>query len=235
MVRPSSGKGNALADIFEEVESDLRAERMRALLLRYGKLVLAAVVLVVLGVAAWQGMARWRARQMARVAMEYFAAAQEAQATTPAGAENAQAEADFARLAGNNTPAGYRTLARLRAAALAADTGQQKLALTLWQEVAGDSDADPLLRGLGRLLWTTHQIGEVKSAATAKPLEAELQPLLTADNPWRPMAEETAALIAMAKGDKPAAQKTLTELSGDPMAPEGVRRRAAALLARLSE
>ncbi len=224
-----------MVDIFEEVEQDLRAERLRAALLRYGKFLLAAAFLAVLAVAAWQGLAWWRARQAARVAMEYFAAERAAQATPPAGSANAKAEADFARLAGNDTPAGYRTLARLRAAALAADAGQQKLALALWQELARDPGADPLLQGLGRLLWVTHQIDGVKSAAAAKPLEAELQPLLAADSPWRPMAEEAAALIAIATGDKAGAGKILTTLSGDPTAPQGARQRAAALLARISE
>jgi hypothetical protein len=224
-----------LADIFEEVEQDLRAERVRALLLRYGKFLVAAAVIAVLAVAGWQGLAWWRARRDQRVATAYFAAEQAAQATSPAASGNAKAEADFARLAGKNTPAGYRTLARLRAAALAAEGGQQKLALTLWQEVAQDPDADPLLRGLSRLLWVTHQIDGAKSAAAAKPLEAELQPLLAPDNPWRPMAEEASALIAMASGDTKGAEKTLKELSGDPSAPAGTRRRAAALLARLSE
>lgn len=224
-----------MADIFEEVEADLRAERMRALALRYGKFAAAAAVAVVVGVAAWQGMAWLQARRQRTVAMAYFAAAQEAVTSTPAGSGNAKAEADFARLAGNDTPAGYRTLARLRAAALAADAGQQKLALALWQELARDPGADPLLQGLGRLLWVTHQIDGVKSAAAAKPLEAELQPLLAADSPWRPMAEEAAALIAIATGDKAGAGKILTTLSGDPTAPQGARQRAAALLARISE
>jgi len=224
-----------LVDIFEEVEADLRAERMRALALRYGKFAAAAAVAVALGVAAWEGMAWQQARRQRSVAMAYFTAAQEAVAATPAGSGNAKAEADFARLAGNDTPAGYRTLARLRAAALATDAGQNKLALTLWQEVANDRDADPLLAGLARLLSVTHRIDGVRTEAEAKPLEAELQPLLAAGNPWRPMAEEAEALIDIASGDKPAAEKTLTDLSGDPGTPQGVRGRAAALLARLSE
>lgn len=233
---PASGKGSELADIFEEVESDLRAERMRALLQRYGKFVLAAAIIVILAVAGWQGLLWLRARQAARVAMEYFTAEQAAQATPAGGAGgNPKAEADFAALAGKNTPAGYRTLARLRAAALAAQGGQQTLALKLWKEVADDPEADPLLQGLGRLLWVRGQIDGVKSAAQAKPLQVELAPLLAADDPWRPMAEEASALIAMEAGDKAGAHKTLTNLSGDPAAPQGVRERASALLARLSE
>ena len=224
-----------MADIFEEVEADLRSERMRALLLRYGKFLVAAAVVVVLGVAAWQGFAWLKERHQRQVATAFFAAQQAAGPSGATGAANAKALADFSALAGNNTPAGYRVLARLRAAALAMRAGQKKLALTLWQEVAKDPGADPLLAGLGRLLWVTAQVDGVKTAADAKPLQVELQPLLEARSAWRPMAEETAALIAMAERDKVAARKTLTELAGDPSAPQGLRSRAAALLARLTE
>jgi hypothetical protein len=224
-----------LADIFEEVEADLRAERVRGLLLRYGKLLAAAAIVVVLAAVAWQGAAWWRDRQLRNVATAYFAAVQKAGAVNPAAGGNAKAETDFARLAGNNTPAGYRSLARLRAAALAAEGGQTKRALALWQELAQDPNADPLLAGLGRLLWVTHQIDGLKPGSDAGPLEAELQPLLAAGNAWQPMAKEAVALIAIARGDKAAAKKALTELSGDPNAPQGLRARAGALLARLSE
>jgi hypothetical protein len=224
-----------LADIFEEVAADLRAERARTLLLRYGKFLAAAAIGVVIAAGAWQGLAWWRARQLRTVATAYFAAMQVAGAANPAGGANAKAEADFARLTGNNTPAGYRSLARLRAAALAAQGGQTKLALTLWQDLAHDPNADPLLAGLARLLWVTHQIDALKPGSNAGPLEAELRPLLAAGDPWQPMAREAVALIAIARGDKAAAKKALTELSGDPSAPQGLRARAGALLARLAE
>lgn len=227
-----------MVDIFEEVEADLRAERMRGLLLRYGKVVAAAAIVVGVGILVWQGTVWWQSRQQSHVAAAYFAAVQQLGGTNPAGNEAAgspKAEAALARLAGNNTPAGYRTLARLRAAALAAGNGQQTLALSLWQEVARDPGAGPLFSGLGRLLWVTHQIDGVKPGGNVEQLEAELQPLLAAGNPWRPIAEETEALIALAKGDQAAAKKTLGMLQNDPAAPQGVRARAGALLVQLSE
>lgn len=227
-----------LVDIFEEVEADLRAERMRGLLLRYGRVVAAAAIVVGVGILAWQGTVWWQSRQQSHVAAAYFAAVQQLGGGNPAGdgaAGSAKAEAALTALAGNNTPAGYRTLARLRAAAAAAGSGQQKLALSLWQEVAHDPGAGPLFSGLGRLLWVMHQIDGVKPGGNAQPLEAELQPLLAGDNPWRPIAEETQALIAMARGDKAAAKKTLGVLRNDPAAPQGVRARAGALLVQLSE
>lgn len=227
-----------MVDIFEEVEADLRAERMRGLLLRYGRLVGAAAIVVGLGILAWQGLLWWQARQQRHVAAVYFAAVQELGGVNPAGNSaggSAKAEAALAQLSGNNTPAGYRTLARLRTAALAAGNGQQKLALSLWQEVAKDRAAGPLFAGLARLLWVTHQIDAVKPGGNVQPLEAELKPLLAPDDPWRPVAEEATALIALAQGDKAAATKTLTELQSDPGAPQGLRTRAGALLVQLSE
>jgi hypothetical protein len=44
-----------VVDIFDEVSDDLRTERAARLFRRYGLLVLAAAVLVLLGVAAQQG------------------------------------------------------------------------------------------------------------------------------------------------------------------------------------
>ncbi|MGH7100862.1 MAG: tetratricopeptide repeat protein [Acetobacteraceae bacterium] len=227
-----------MVDIFEEVEADLRAERMRGLLLRYGKVVAAAAIVAGIGILAWQGTVWWQSRQQSRVAAAYFAAVQLEGGVNPAGNDaggSAKAEAAFAQLAGNSTPVGYRTLAQLRAAALAIGNGQQKLALSLWQEITNDPRAGPLFSGLGRLLWVMHQIDEVKPGGNTQPLEAELRPLLAADSPWRAVAEETQALIAMARGDKAAARKTLGALRSDPAAPQEVRARAGALLVQLSE
>ncbi len=227
-----------MVDIFEEVEADLRAERMRGLLLRYGRVAGAAAVVVGLGILGWQGTVWWQLRHQRQAATAYFAAVQELGGANPAGdaaGGSAQAEAAFARLSGTNTPEGYRTLARLRAAQLAAGNGQQDRALSLWQEVVKDPAAGPLFAGLARLLWVSHQIDAVKPGSNVEPLQAELQPLLAAGEPWRPMAEEATALIAMARGDKAAASKTLADLRSDPGAPQGVRARAAALLVQLSE
>ncbi len=59
-----------VADIFDEVNEDLRAERAQALLKRYGVLLLAAMLLVVAGAAAWQGWRWWRGKQDMAVATE---------------------------------------------------------------------------------------------------------------------------------------------------------------------
>lgn len=226
-----------MPDIFDEVDADLRSERMRAELLRYGKFVGVAAIVVAIGILVWQGL-MWRDRRNEQhVASAYYAAM--AAAETPPGTAageasgEAKAEAALARLTGKSTPVGYRTLARLNAAALAAKSGNLKLALTLWQEIVTDKTVNFLYQDLARLLWVTHQIATVKPGSNVQPLLAELAPLLTPEDTWRPLAEEAKALIALAQNDKKAARSALMAIVNDPTVPQGLHERATALLAQL--
>ena len=44
-----------MADIFQEVDEEVRREQLKKLWERYGNLIIAACVLVVVGVGAWRG------------------------------------------------------------------------------------------------------------------------------------------------------------------------------------
>ena len=221
-----------MADIFDEVSEDLRAERAKRLAVRYGGWVLVAALLIVAGVAGWQV---WQAREAARsaaVAGRYLTALR-ASGEAPPGAEppdRAKAAAELASLA-DAAPAGYRTLARLRLAALRAETNDAPAALALWDQVAADAAADPLLRDLAGLLWAQHQVDAGDPAA----IEARLRPLMGPNNPWRSLAQETEALLALRLGRADQARQAFRHLSADLAAPAGVRARAEALLTRLGE
>jgi hypothetical protein len=220
-----------VADIFDEVEEDLRAERARSLLARYGGVLAGLALLVVLGAAGLQGWRWWEAREGAAAAERYLAAdrAAEVPETTPAanrGAEYKAAAERFGAVAAA-APAGYRTLARLRAAALEAEAGERDAALAQWDAAARDHASDPLYRDLASLMWALHALDGGDPAA----IEARLAPL--ADGPWRASAEEIRALAALKRGETEAAKQRLTALAGDPQAPQGVRERASRLLAGL--
>ena len=183
MVRPAAGPNGAestVVDIFDEVEEELRAERTQRLLKKYGGAMVAAAVLVVAAVGAWQGWRWWEARHDLAVAGQYLTAMSVADSAANDKAMQQQALAEFDRVA-SAAPAGYRTLARLRAAALKAQTGDIAGATRLWDAVATDSSAAPLLRDLASLLWAEHQID------TGDPglLEARLKALAAPDNAWR--------------------------------------------------
>jgi hypothetical protein len=216
-----------VVDIFDEIDEELRADRARAVLRRYGGLIVAAALLVIAGVAGWQAWRWYQAKQDMLAAQKFIAAMTLADSADAASRKTAIA--DFNAIAASAPADGYRTLARLRAAALDAQSGSLPAALALWNDIAADQDADPLLRDLATLLWAQHQID------TGDPslLAARLKPLAAPDNAWRPLAEEQLALLDLRQGKTAAAKTTLIRLAQDLTAPVGVRGRAADLLARL--
>lgn len=217
-----------MVDIFDEVEEELRAERARVLLKKYGGLMIAAAVLVVAGVGAWQGWRWWEARHDMAVAGQYLTAMSTADAAGTDKAKQQQALAAFEHVS-NTAPAGYRTLARLRAAALMAQSGNVAGATKLWDAVAADGSAQPLLRQLASLLWAQHLI----DSADPGVLQGRLTPLTSPDNAWHALAKEQLAVLDLRLNKKDAARTELRQVAQDVTAPEGARGRAAALLAQL--
>jgi len=223
--------GRRVADIFDEVSEDLRADRARQLLQRYGYLLIIAAALVVAGVGGWKW---WQAKQRSdreAVAAAFIAASREASAPldTPSPAR-ADALDAFTRMAANG-PGGYRTLARLRAAVLKVSAGDLPGALALWDQVSADVDAEPQLRDLANLLWVQHQVDAGDPAA----VQGRLAPLIAPGNPWRPLALECQAWLLLRTGDQDGARAILHGLVSDRTAPDGVRARAGGLLTQLGE
>ena len=223
-----------MADIFDEVNEDLRAERAKQFALRYGWLLALVALLLVAGVGGWQGWHWYQGRQVNDVAAAYLRAMRDAGGPAPTDGQptpaRAAAMAEFDRLA-STAPEGYRSLARLRSAALHASSGDLPGALAAWDKLAADTAAEPLLRDLANLMWVQHQVDAGDPAA----VEGRLQPLIAPGNPWRPFALENQAWLAIRTGRTDQARDTLRQLAADPTAPDGVRGRVSGLLARLGE
>ena len=227
--------GLVVADIFDEIRDDLRAERAQYLLRRYGVLLVVLLVVAIAGVAGWQAW-RWRqARQTEQVATTFLDAMRKSDSVPAAAGSVAspardQAAAEFATIASSG-PEGYRTLARLREAALRVAAGDSPAALQLWDQIGADTAADPLLRDLAALLWAQNQVDHGDPEA----IESHLAGLVGTGNPWRPLGQETQALLSLRTGQDGRARDLLKQLNADPGAPDGVRARAGALLSRLGD
>lgn len=220
-----------MADIFDEVNEELRAERAQKLLQRYGFLLVVAAVLVVVAVGGWQAW-RWKQRgEREAVATTFLSAMQGAR--TPLGTPTparAEALAAFSRIAAEG-PYGYRGLARLQEAALKVAAGDLPGALALWDKVSADTDADPQLRSVADLLWVQHQVDAGDPAA----VQGRLARLVAPGSPWRPLGLEAQALLLLRTGDKDRAVGILQELVTMPGALPGVRARAAGMLTLLGQ
>ena len=218
MSAPFSRRGWLLSDIFDEVDEELRAERAQKLWQRYGGLVTGVLLLVIGGVAGWQGWQWWQTRQTLQASASYM---EIQRATEAQGADYGAMAGRFEALAAT-APTGYRTLARLRAAALRAETGQVAEARAIWDAIAADTAADPLYRDLASLLWALHGVDTADPAQ----LNARLAPLAQPGGAWRASAREAQALVALRQGNTQQARDTLRALANDTTAPQGVRDRA---------
>jgi hypothetical protein len=212
-----------VADIFQEVDEEVRREQLKRIWERYGILIIALAVLVVLGVAGYRGYQYWIDKQAAAASAQF-----EQAATLSEQGKHAEAQAAFAKIAGE-APAGYRTLARLRAAAELSKT-DPKAAVGAYDAIATDGavgqgfqDAAALRAGL--LLVDTAPLDEMR-----RRLEALAEP----SRPFRHSAREMLALSAWRNGDAAAAKKYIEQVSSDAETPQGVRSRVEVLSALIA-
>jgi hypothetical protein len=212
-------------DIFDEVEEDLRAERAKKLAQRWGGVALGVALVAIAATAGVQGWRWYQAREASAAAATYLNLHRAAELQ---GADLAAAGSGFAALA-REAPAGYQTLARLRAAALKAETGDLPGALALWEQVASDTAADALYRDLATLMTVSHALDTGDPALLA----ARIAPLTAEGNPWRASAREAQALVALRRGETAEARRILEALAADQAAPSGLRERAQRVAAGL--
>ena len=130
-----------MADIFHEVDEEVRRERLQKLWDRYSIYIIALAVLIVAAIGGWRGYEYWEAKKAAAAG----AAFESALSLSEAG-KHAEAEAAFAKVA-TEAPAGYRMLARLRAAAELAQTKRAD-AVKAYDELAADTSLGATLQDL---------------------------------------------------------------------------------------
>lgn len=220
-----------MVDIFDEVAEDLRHERALKLAKRYGGLLILAAVLVLAGVAGQEYWQSHKATQANKAAAQYLALTQPmdqptAPITPDAAKETAQKLQDFA----DTAPETYKTLARLRAAALYAGAGETDKAAALWTRIGADEAAPSLMRDDANLLYAQHELGTAKDSD----LLARLQPMVQAQNPYHGLARELQALVYLHEGNQGMAKSLFSQVQADPSVPSGTRSRAQAMLAKLN-
>jgi hypothetical protein len=207
-----------VADIFQEVDEEVRREQLKKLWQRYGNYIVAACIVVVLAVGGWRGYEWWQARRAAE-----SGAAFEQAVTLAASGKHEEAEAAFAKLATDGT-AGYRVLARLREAAQIART-DPKAAVKAYEDVAADGSIDQVMRDFAALRAAYLQV----DTSSYGDLKAALEPLTTGNRPFRHSARELLALSAWKAGDTAAARQWTDMILTDPQTPPGTRSRAEVL------
>lgn len=213
-----------MADIFREIDEDLRRENFARLWARYGTYLIAFLVLVVLGTAAVVGWRQYQDSQRRAEGVRYAAAA----ALVQQG-KTAEAAAAFAAIT-HETSSSRAMLASFEEAGLRAKLGKPDAALAIYNRLAADGELDSAYRDLANLLAARTMLG---LSGDPKAVVARLKPLTDAENPWHASALEMTALADLKAGDRAAARGLYQKLADDLTASAGVRGRAAEMAAAL--
>ena len=208
-----------MADIFHEVDEEVRRERLKKLWDKYGLYVLALVVLFVVAIAGWRG---WEYYQKQRAA-EFGSQFEAASALAEAGKLD-DAQKDFAKIAADGT-SGYRVLARLREAE-AAIPRDRAAAVSQFDAIAADASLNVRFRDLaavraGLLLVDTAPLAD---------MEKRLEAAAGAQRPYRHSARELLALSAFRANNPQALQRWSALIASDQESPAQMRGRVEALL-----
>jgi len=208
-----------MADIFREVDEDVRRDELLGYWRRYGKYAVAVAVVFVLSVAGFTFLKQYNERQRLAAGDAFQVAEGLARAGKPVEAAGA-----FQTLA-DTYGGGYGQLARVRAARAQVAAGDRDGAVRAFDAIAADAEVDAFLRDLARLEAAALLVDAGDPAA----VRARLEPLLAEGQPLRPLARELQALLALRQGDRTAAGAIYRELAADAHAGPGLRVRAAEL------
>jgi hypothetical protein len=209
-----------LADIFHEVDEEVRRDQLKKLWERHGGLAIALAVLIVIGVGGWRGYEYWQAKQAAQAG----AAFEQALSLSEEG-KHQEAEAAFAKVA-TQSSSGYRVLARLSAAAELAQR-DSKAAVAEYDKIAAESSLDAKLKDLAALRAGFLLV----DSAPLDEMTRRLEPLAGPDGPYRHSARELLALSAWRAGDMAAARRWSEQIMGDADTPASLRSRIEMLMA----
>jgi hypothetical protein len=211
-----------LSDIFSEVDEEVRKDAYKQLWQRYGRHALAAVAVLLVAAAAYTGWQEWERRQAQERAQAFADTLDLA-----ASGQEAEAIARFADMAAESD--GYGILAALEEAKLRRRSGDVGGAIEIYDGIAANQEVGRTYRDLATVLSVMLQVDEGDPAA----LDARLQPLATTGEPYRFLALELSALIALRDGRKEDAQQIYSGLADDATAPQSLRARAAEMASAL--
>jgi hypothetical protein len=211
--------------LLREIDEELRQEHYSKLWKKYGNYVIAVAVILIAGVAGYQGWQAWDIKSRMEQSDQFQAA------MTLKGDGDLEASRNaFAELAADGG-AGYATLARFQEAAILDSSGDRPGAIAAYRELSADDGVAENYRNLALVLGAYLEVDDADTAA----LSERLAPLTAADQPWRFSALEITAMAAQRSGDSAKAREIFERLTNDAAAPNGVRSRAAEMLAVLGK
>jgi hypothetical protein len=201
---------------FREVDDELRRDEALAVWRRYGKAIVAAVVLGLVALAGYLWWLSHRENQAAEQGVRY------SEALDHLGANNPAAAAPILDELAKNGGTGYGTLSRFLQADIALQKNNLTDAAKIFGEVASDASVDEPLRNLALLRQTAAEYDSLKPQVVID----RLRPLAVKGGPWFGSAGEMTAVAHLRMGRRDLAGRVFGEIASDQNVPASLRERA---------
>ena len=201
---------------YREVDEELRREQLTTTWKRYGKWMVAGVLLFLAGLAGflyWQQERQAQAGKQGEQLSALFEEIQQGKTKGAAGKLDA--------LAAEGGP-GYRAAALLTKADLAVTEGNEAAAVAAFRQVAQDEEVAAPWRELALIRQTSVEYDKIPPATVIQ----RLQPLAVAGNPWFGSAGELVAVAHLRQQKPQQAAAIFAAMAKDEGLPESIRSRA---------
>ena len=209
-----------MTDVFEEVEEELRSERLKRLARNWLPILGGILLVALIAALSWWGWQSFQTSRANDASVAYQRGLEALQAGDSAGAETAFGEAVEK---GN---AAYKALALQQRAGIAAAANRIPDAIALFDEAAKAS-GDAILRDTATYKAALLMLD---NGATLEQIEAKLAPLTKEGRPLVPFAQEALGLARL-QFNKPAeAREVLVLLTLGQDVPDSIRQRAQAAI-----
>lgn len=203
-----------------EVNEELRSDQMKNIWARFGSVIVAIAVLIVLGTVGKVGYDYWSDNASSKSGDEFLQALNLAKENK---ADEALAALDTLQKDGYGA---YPVLARLRAATLQAEKGETDAAIKAFSDIGKDTSLPEALRDAARLRAAYLLV----DAGTYDQVSAEVEQLAVPQNTMRHSAREALGLSAYKAGDIAKAKSWFQQIVDDAQSPRNVAGRAQMLL-----
>lgn len=186
---------------FDEVDEEVRNDRFKQLINKYGGFILCVLVLAISFAVGYEKLGEWRIRKAEEKNVQY------AQALTPMQnyEDNiAELESIVATESGL-----YKDMARLQIINILLENNQQEKAFANLNTLINDIDANPKIREIATIKLATYKIDTADYAS----IKSLLEPVLQNNNSaWQPMAKELMAMAAIQNKNYDEAKNIYQEL-----------------------
>jgi hypothetical protein len=197
-----------------EVEEEYRRDRIAQFWRRYSTLIVAALLLLLIGIGGWRYWQHSQAQTAQAAAVRFYEASELAEQ-----GKHDEARAAFESLAAD-APGGYALLTRFRLAAELGRTDAEGGA-TAYDALAADDKINPVWQDLARLRASMLRFDNADPAK----IRPDLERLAGPEQVWRHTARELLGLSGLKAGDYEFASQWFDRIAADRETPAGLRQR----------